>query len=99
MDDLRADCIRRDIWREEGNHIRRGPFPPPEPSVLIRELSTENEGDGSTYLKIEPLHATTIVFETGNNDPTLSSPVPNPLRFEAKGYLQVWLMTPITLRD
>jgi hypothetical protein len=29
LDDLKADCIRRGLWREEGNHVRRGPFPPP----------------------------------------------------------------------
>jgi hypothetical protein len=32
LDDLRAESIRRGLWREEGNHIRRGPFPPPTPS-------------------------------------------------------------------
>jgi hypothetical protein len=86
LDDLRADCIRRGIWREEGNHIRRGPFPPAVPEVAIRELSVDDEGDGYTYLKIEPLHAPAVVFETGNSNPTLSSsPVPTPSRFEATG--------------
>lgn len=84
LDDLKADCIRRGLWREEGNHIRRGPFPPPAPSVEIRELSVEEDGDGRTYLKIEPLHAPAVVYETGDTDPTpSSSPVPTPARFEA----------------
>jgi len=74
------------MWREEGNHIRRGPFPAPIPEVSIRELSVEDEGDGITYLKIEPLHAPSLVYETGKTDPTKSSsPVPTPTRFEAKG--------------
>ena len=86
LDDLRADCIRRGIWREEGNHIRRGPFPPAVPEVVIRELSVDDEGEGFTYLKVEPLHAPAVVFETGNSDPTpSSSPVPTPSRFEATG--------------
>lgn len=86
LDDLRADCIRRGIWREEGNHIRRGPFPPAVPEVAIRELSVDDEGDGYTYLKIEPLHAPAVVFESGNSNPTpSSSPVPTPSRFEATG--------------
>jgi hypothetical protein len=86
LDDLKADCLRRGQWREEGNHVRRGPFPPPEPEVQIRELSTDTDGDGRTYLKIEPLHADTVVYETGNTDPTpASSPVPTPAKFEAKG--------------
>jgi hypothetical protein len=86
LDDLKAECLRRGLWREEGNHIRRGPFPPPVPEVSIRELSVQEDGDGHTYLKIEPLHAPALVYETGDSDPTsASSPVPTPTRFEATG--------------
>jgi hypothetical protein len=86
LDDLRADCVRRGLWREEGNHIRRGPFPPPAPSVDIRELSVSDEGNGVTYLKVEPLNATMLVYETGDAEPTpASSPVPTPAKFEATG--------------
>jgi len=86
LDDLKAECLRRGLWREEGNHIRRGPFPPPVPEVVVRELSRQDDGDGITYLKIEPLHAPSVVFETGDGDPTTaSSPVPTPTRFEATG--------------
>lgn len=84
LDDLKVDCLRRRLWREEGQHIRRGPFPPPMPEVAIRELSVQDDGDGITYLKIEALHAPALVFETGDADPTsASSPVPTPTRFEA----------------
>jgi hypothetical protein len=54
------------------------------PEVSIRELSVQEDGDGITYLKIEPLHAPAVAFETGESDPTpASSPVPTPTRFEA----------------
>ena len=86
LDDLKAECLRRGLWREEGNHIRRGPFPPPSPEVIIRELSVQEEEPGYTYLKIEPLHAPNLVYETGDADPTkASSSVPTPTRFEATG--------------
>lgn len=86
LDGLKAECLRRGLWREEGNHIRRGPFPPPVPEVDIRLLSVQEDGDGQTYLKIEPLHAPCVVYETGDSDPTsASSPVPTPARFEATG--------------
>jgi hypothetical protein len=86
LDDLKDECLRRGTWREEGNHIRRGPFPPPAPEVSIRELSVQEDGDGHTYLKIEPLHAPSVVYETGDSTPTpASSPVPTPARFEATG--------------
>jgi hypothetical protein len=88
LDDLKAECVRRGLWREEGNHVRRGPFPPPTPEVTVRVLSTNDDpaGDGRSYLKIEPLHAPTVVFETGDTAPTAAStPVPTPSRFEATG--------------
>lgn len=85
LDNLKAECIRRDLWREEGNHIRRGPFPPPMPEVALRELAVDEDGDGLTYLRLEPLHAPVVVYETGEAVPTRSStPVPTPSRFEAK---------------
>lgn len=86
LDDLKEECLRRGHWREEGNYIRRGPFPPPTPEVSIRELSMQEDGDGVTFLKIEPLHAPSVVYETGDSDPTpASSPVPTPTRFLATG--------------
>jgi hypothetical protein len=86
LDDLKAECVRRGLWREEGNHIRRGPFPPPAPEVSIRELSVQEDGAGYTFLKVEPLHAPSVVYETGDSEPTTAStPVPTPARFEAAG--------------
>jgi hypothetical protein len=86
LDELKAECLRRGLWREEGSHVRRGPFPPPTPEVSYRVLSTDDDpaGDGRSYLKVEPLHAPAVVFETGDATPTAaSSPVPTPSRFEA----------------
>lgn len=84
LDDLKAEALRRGLWREEGSHVRRGPFPPPTPTVEVRELSFDDDGEGRTYLKVEPLHAPAVVFETGDAEPTpASSPVPTPARFEA----------------
>jgi len=86
LDDLKAECLRRGLWREEGNHVRRGPFPPPSPDVDVRVLSVDDDGDGRAFLKIEPLHAPAVVYETGDAEPTpASSPVPTPARFEATG--------------
>ena len=54
--------------------------------VSIRELSHQEEGAGHTFLKIEPLHAPSVVYETGDSDPTTaSSPVSTPASFEATG--------------
>lgn len=86
LDGLKEDCLRKGYWRAEGNHVRRGPFPPPEPEVSIRELSLEDDGQGRAFLKIEPLNAPSLAFETGDATPTpASSPVDVPTRFEASG--------------
>jgi hypothetical protein len=83
LEDLKNQSIERGHWRAEGNHIRRGPFPPPEPEVSIREISSD-DATGKTFLKIEPLNASALVFEVGDSIPTRhSSPVPTPARFEA----------------
>jgi hypothetical protein len=83
LEDLKNQSIERGHWRPEGNHIRRGPFPPPEPEVSIREISSDDI-TGKTFLKIEPLNAPSLVFEVGDSIPTRhSSPVPTPARFEA----------------
>jgi len=85
LDELKASCLLRGLWREEGNHIRRGPFPPAVPEVAVRELAVQDDGNGYTYLKVEPLHAPVVVYERGDAEPTsASSPVPTPSRFEAK---------------
>lgn len=86
LEDLKADAMQRDRWRPEGNYVRKGPFPPAAPSIEIRELSREEDGDGRTYLQVIPLHCDRIVFESGESEPTTaSSPVPTPTKFEAKG--------------
>lgn len=83
LEDLKAECIRKDLWREQGQYIEKGPFPKPETSVAFRELSRDD--DGTTWLRIEPLHGDTVYFETGTNKPTTaSSKVADFQRFEAK---------------
>ena len=75
-----------DLWRSEGNYVRKGPFPPPSPSLDIREGAREEDDDCRTYLQLTPLHCDRIVFESGDSEPTTaSSPVPTTSKFEAKG--------------
>ena len=51
LDDLRKDCVHKGLWREESNHISRGPFPPPVPDVSIRALLDQDGGDGTTEIR------------------------------------------------
>ena len=86
LEDLKTEAQRRDLWRAEGNYVRKGPFPPPTPSIEIREGARDEDGDGRTYLQLIPLHCDRIVFESGDSEPTTAStPVPTASKFEAKG--------------
>ena len=86
LEDLKTDAQRRDLWRDEGNYVRKGPFPPSTPSIEIREGARDEDGDGRTYLQLIPLHCDRIVFESGDSEPTTAStPVPTASKFEAKG--------------
>lgn len=93
LDRLRADCVRDGIWRNEGDYVRKGPFPLPPPEVQIRELSKANE-TGIANLRINVLNADRVVYETGDNDPTIASAivespehfVPKALRYRFLAY-------------
>ncbi len=83
LDDLKAECVRKGQWREQGQYVEKGPFPKQETSVSIKELSRSE--NGTAWLRIEPLHGDTVHFETGNSDPTTASTkVADFQRFEAK---------------
>jgi len=84
LEDLKTRCIERDIWREEGAYVRRGPFPKQNTSVSVKVSSISESG--IHYLRIEPLHGDKVYFEKGNNNPTEASTlVENCQMFEAKG--------------
>ena len=44
LDDLKVDCLRRGLWREEGNHIRRGLSSPSSRGVYPRTLCPRRRG-------------------------------------------------------
>lgn len=83
LESLRSDCVKRGLWREQGQYVEKGPFPKPSTSVAVRELSRDE--DGVTWLRVEPLHGDTVHFEIGQRDPTTASTrVADFQRFEAK---------------
>ena len=95
LEDLKTECLRKDLWREQGQYIEKGPFPKAETSVAFRELSRDD--DGTTWSRIEPLHGDTVYFETGANTPTTaSSKVADFQRFQAKHLRYQFLCTDST---
>ena len=43
LDKLKADCLHREVWREEGGYVEKGPFPQPATQVKLQELSRDDD--------------------------------------------------------
>jgi len=74
LDQLKATMLQKDIWRESGNWIEKGPFPPPPTSVSVRELSRD-EDTGEVSLNIKPMHGDNVYYEVGGNPTEASAKV------------------------
>jgi hypothetical protein len=77
LDLLKQDCLHRDIWREDGNFVDKGPFPQPKTNVIIQEQS-RNDENGETALRVTPLHGDTIYWEVGASATTASAKLEGP---------------------
>jgi hypothetical protein len=71
LETLRDELVKRDIWRQSGAWVQRGPFPKPETSITVL-LQNRNDETGEVILKLRPLHGDVIhVSESG--PPTTAS--------------------------
>ena len=64
LDRMKADCLHKDTWREEGSWVSKGPFPKPETAVRVRELHRDDD-TGVMKLRLSPVHADTLYAEVG----------------------------------
>lgn len=71
LDRLKDDCVHRDIWREEGNYVDKGPFPKPATAVKIQELSRDDDS-GTVKLRLTPVNADVLYAEFGGKATTAS---------------------------
>ena len=64
LERLKADCLHKDIWREEGSYVDKGPFPKPATAVRIRELERDDH-TGAVRLRLSPVNADLLYAEIG----------------------------------
>ena len=64
LDRLKADCLRTDLWREEGSYVNKGPFPKPQTTVRVQELDRDDD-TGVVRLRLRPVHGDTLYAEVG----------------------------------
>lgn len=72
LDQLKEDCIFREIWREDGGFVDKGPFPQPKTSVTVQEQSRDAD-TGKVLLRVMPVHGDTVYWETGSAATTASA--------------------------
>lgn len=64
LDKLKDDCVHKDIWREDGGYVEKGPFPKPATDVKLQELSRD-DSTGAVKLRITPINGDTVYVEIG----------------------------------
>lgn len=74
LDSLKDECIHRDVWREQGSYVEKGPFPQPATQLQIQERSRD-EDTGEVELKLVPVHGDTVYAEIGGPATTASQKV------------------------
>ncbi len=74
LEGLKADCLRKDIWREQGGYVDKGPFPAPKTDVLIQE-QIRNDDTGEVTLRVTPVDADTVYYDVGSAATTASAKV------------------------
>lgn len=72
LDKLKEDCIFKDIWRENGGFVDKGPFPQPKTSVAVQE-QTRDDDTGKVVLRITATHGDTVYWEVGGTATTASA--------------------------
>ncbi|NOX56544.1 MAG: DUF499 domain-containing protein [Planctomycetes bacterium] len=72
LDHLKTECLSRDIWRENGDFVDKGPFPQPKTAVIVKEQSRDDD-TGKVVLRITPVHGDTVYYDFGASATTASA--------------------------
>jgi len=83
LDELKEQMLKKGIWRESGGYIEKGPFPKEKTSVIVQEISRDEE-TGEATLKIIPQYGDKIYYEIDAPATTGSQEVTNLNSFRTK---------------
>jgi hypothetical protein len=64
LDRLKEDCVHKDIWREAGGYVEKGPFPLPDTHVKVQVLARD-DNTGRCKLRVNPINADVVYVEVG----------------------------------
>ena len=74
LDKIKSECIKKDIWREHGSYIEKGPFEKEHTSVSIEKIRTD-ETTGESILRVRPKYGDKVYYEIGGMATTASMEV------------------------
>lgn len=83
LEQLKEELVRKDLWREDGNWVLKGPFPAPPTGVNIKQIARNND-TGEATLKITPLHGDTVHYEINSKATEASSELDTSQPFKTK---------------
>lgn len=71
LDELKKECIRRDLWRENGGYIEKGPFRKESTDVSVEQIDYDDETGEFTY-RVKAKYGDKVYYDFGA-DATTSS--------------------------
>lgn len=83
LETIKEDCIKKDIWREHGGFIEKGPFEKDPTSVKVQKIRSNDE-TGEVTLKIIPVYGDKVYYEIGGSATTASLEVEDYNNFKTK---------------
>jgi len=72
LDDLKTACIQKDVWRENGGYVDKGPFPQPRTGAKVQEV-TRDMDTGEATLKVVAVNGDIIYYDYGATASTASA--------------------------
>jgi hypothetical protein len=64
LERAKAEAIERGHWRQNGDWVEKGPFPPPRTEVRVRRVARDEE-TGAATLQIEAVNGDAVYWEIG----------------------------------
>lgn len=74
LDKVKDECIKKDIWREHGSYIEKGPFEKEHTSVSIEKIMVDDK-TGESVLRVRPKYGDKVYYEIGGVATTVSMEV------------------------
>jgi len=72
LDDLKTACLQKDVWRENGGYVDKGPFPQPKTRAEVQEKLRDSD-TGEATLKVTAVNGDTIYYDFGATASTASA--------------------------